>query len=519
MLCIAIPQIALAVTTTELFADGNRLFRDGLYWAAILRYNQAADAGMDTPLLHYNLGVAHYRAKQYDRARAALLNANRYLALQVVSDYNLGMVAYRTGDIDEALRRFRSARDQQQRKDISKLASRAIRELQKQSVLEEVAVAQTAAIEDDEAVAKLDFRIRLGAGFDDNVYRTPSVSYVDLSDPAQPVVDPVVQSGMFVPINLAAVYRVNSFEHEGFFGSYRFAGRFYVDEPLNQADEYLQELAFGTEYRRRGEDRERRVYSAFKIGQHDQTYYDPDTGIERSAGGRDISDRLSYLRYGPQFWILESFGPLSVGGHLKGELWDYEETTTVPEYDHEYLSVGINTQYDFTSTSLVRLTAEYYTRRFSDRPAYDLDGTQPAGNPTVRYEYTELGVSARQRITRSMWLGATLRLTDREDGHVGYNNYSREEFILEFHMRLGNSFDLELRGNFRQYDFENAFAFNNPAAGEKTLETAEAGIVVTYDMTDSFDLVGEYLVREVSSSDTRIAYDRGIFLLAVRWSP
>jgi len=56
-------------------------------------------------------------------------------------------------------------------------------------------------------------------------------------------------------------------------------------------------------------------------------------------------------------------------------------------------------------------------------------------------------------------------------------------------------------------------------AGEKTLETAEAGIVVTYDMTDSFDLVGEYLVREVSSSDTRIAYDRGIFLLAVRWSP
>lgn len=519
LLCVAIPQIALAVTTTELFADGNRLFRDGLYWAAILRYNQAADGGMDTPLLHYNLGVAHYRAKQYDRAREALLKANRYLALQVVSDYNLGMVAYRTGDLDEALRRFRSARDQKQRRDISRLASRAIREIQKQSVLEEVAVAQTTAIEEDKEVTNLELRIRLGAGFDDNVYRTPSESYVDLGDPAQPVVDPVVQSGMFVPISLAAVYRVNSFEHEGFFGSYRFAGRFYTDKALNQADEYLQELAFGTEYRRRGEDRERRVYSAFKIGQHSETYYDPDTGIERSAGGSDISDRLSYLRYGPQFWILESFGPLSVGAHVKGELWDYEETTTVPEYDHEFWSLGLNTQYHFTSTSLVRLTAEYYTRRFSDRPAFELNGTQPAGNPTVRYDYTEFGISARQRITRSMWLGATYRQTDREDRHLGYNNYSRDEYSVEFHMRLGNSFDFELRGNFRQYDYENSFAFNNPAAGRKTLETAEAGVSVTYDLTDSFDLVGEYLLRDVSSNDTRIAYDRGMFMLALRWSP
>ncbi|RLA29890.1 MAG: hypothetical protein DRR15_15735, partial [Gammaproteobacteria bacterium] len=121
LLCMALPQVALAITATELFADGNRLFRDELYWAALLRYGQAADAGMNTPLLHYNIGIAHYRAKQYVRAREELLLSNRYLPLQVVSDYNLGLVAYRMGDFDEALRRFRSARDQQQRRDISKL--------------------------------------------------------------------------------------------------------------------------------------------------------------------------------------------------------------------------------------------------------------------------------------------------------------------------------------------------------------------------------------------------------------
>ncbi len=519
LLCLALPQIALAVTATELFHDGNRLFRDELYWAALLRYKQAADAGMDTPLLHYNLGVAHYRAKQYARAREELLQSNRYLPLQVVSDYNLGLTAYRMGDIDEALRRFRSARDQQQRRDISRLASRAIREIQKQSVLEEVAVAQTVALKREIEHTNFDFRLRLGTGFDDNVYRTPGESYVDLSDPTQPTIDPVVQSGMFVPINLAAVYRVNSFEHESFFGSYRFDSRFYLDKALNQADEYVQELAFGTEYRRRNESRERRVYSAFKIAEHDETYYDPDTGTERTSGGQGISGGMSHVRFGPEFWIREKFGPLTLGAHAKGQLWDYKEVETVPEYDHEFWALGVNTQYEFTSTSMVRLTAEYYTRRFSNRPSYELNGSQPAGTPAVRYDFVEFGISARQRITRSMWLGATYRLTDRQDRYVGYYDYSRDEFIVEFHMRLGNRFDLELRANFREYDYENAFAFHQPAAGRRTLETTEAGIAITYDMTEHFDLVGDYLIRDVTSSDTRIAYDRAMFLLGVRWSP
>ncbi len=58
---MAAPQLH-AMTAYETFQDGNRLFRDDLYWAALLRYRQAADAGLDTPLLHYNTGVAHYRA-------------------------------------------------------------------------------------------------------------------------------------------------------------------------------------------------------------------------------------------------------------------------------------------------------------------------------------------------------------------------------------------------------------------------------------------------------------------------
>ncbi|NQV87004.1 MAG: tetratricopeptide repeat protein [Woeseiaceae bacterium] len=73
--CLSPTQTALALSAEQNFAEGNRLFREDLYWAALLRYRQAADAGLDTPLLHYNMGNAHYRAGQHDRARTAFEQA------------------------------------------------------------------------------------------------------------------------------------------------------------------------------------------------------------------------------------------------------------------------------------------------------------------------------------------------------------------------------------------------------------------------------------------------------------
>jgi tetratricopeptide (TPR) repeat protein len=218
---------AMAATASELFADGNRLFRDDLYWAALLRYREAAEAGMDTPLLHYNSGVAHYRAKQHSRARDALQKAASYGPLTPISHYNLGLNAYAMGDIETALRWFRRARDQEQRRDISRLARQAIRQLQDEVKASAPVTIEAAAEERERDLIDVDLRVRVGAGMDDNVFRSPSEPYIDLANSAQPLVTPEVQSGFYVPISLSAKYQVNSLENEGFFGSYRFSGRFY----------------------------------------------------------------------------------------------------------------------------------------------------------------------------------------------------------------------------------------------------------------------------------------------------
>ena len=250
----------------------------------------------------------------------------------------------------------------------------------------------------------LQLRARVGFGTDDNAFRSPDQPYIDFSDPTTPIVTPEVKSGAYMPVDLSAKYLINSLKFEGFYVAYRLSGRYYQDQELENANEYQHEASFGSEYSRKEGDRKRVVRSAFKVSQHDETYYDPDDGGIRNVDGIDIDDRMNYLRYGPELILRQSHKRLAVGAKIKGQLWNYEEQTVVPEYDHEYFLLSLYGQYKFTPSSLIRVTAEGYSRRYGDRPAFDLDGGQRIGNPNIRYDYYSLELTARQRILDNMWL-------------------------------------------------------------------------------------------------------------------
>ncbi|MEM9403898.1 MAG: hypothetical protein AAGA44_15605 [Pseudomonadota bacterium] len=528
--CFATPVTGQGLSAEDAFRDGNRLFRDDLYWAALLRYEQAADAGMNSPALHYNIGVSHYRARQYERAARALERAAQSPRLAVLAHYNLGLTEYAAGNNAAALRWLRQARDQKENGKISSLAEKAIARLRDDVLRESVIAVEEEPVEDEDVPVRELAReprpfseftayARAGFGSDDNVYRTPSESYIDISNPNQPVqVDPVVQSGSFVPLSIGAKYLINSFEHESFFARYRGTARIYSGEELANADEQTHELAIGTEYKRDRENRQNRVFSAFTVATHDEVFFDPDDGALRLVDGIDISDRYSYLRYGPEFWTRQTWGRFSMRFGLKAQLWNYEDTEAVSEYDHEFLQANSYLQYRFTKTAMLRLTARYYQRNFSDRPAFELDGTQPVGNPGVQYEYIDYGVVARQRLTSGFWFGVKYVFTDRADNYIGYNDYTRDGFGAELHLRLGNNFQLDAEALYRIYNFTNAFAFNNPTADRKTLESADGRLAVSYDMPWNLRLVGDYTYRDVTSNDARIAFQRSLFMLSLQWS-
>jgi len=510
-------RTAVAMTAEQYFEEGNRLFRDDLYWAALLRYRQAADEGLNSNILNYNSGVAHYRAGQHIRARESLQQALQDPDLRVAAQYNLGLNAYALGDMEEALRWFRLVRDQNANRKLQKFAVVAIsriRDAQQKPDEFEVRVAER---KKKREFSDLELRARVSFGNDDNVFRSPNQNYVDFADPALPLIVPTVQSGAFMPISMSVKYKINSLPFEGFYGAYRLAGRYYQDSELENANEYLHELSIGSEYRRKQETREREVNSAFKVAQHDEVYYDPDDGTIRNSAGVDIDDRMNYLRYGPELSLRQAYERLAIGVKFKGQLWNYETTDAVPEYDHEYFLFRLFGQYRFAKTSLLRITGEYYSRRYGERPSYDLDGLQRIGNPEVRYDYLSLALRARQRINDSMWFGFDVTRVGRKDKHVGYNDYTLDSVGFEFHWAPGDRFDLELNGVYRLYDYPNAFAFHNPIAGRKTHESADGRFIGTYRMGRHLSLVAEARFRETISNDTRIQYERIQYLLGVRW--
>jgi hypothetical protein len=510
-------QNAEALTAEQSFSDANRLFRDDLYWAALLRYRQALDDGLNTPLLHYNKGVAHYRANQHIRARTSLLRALDDPALRVVTQYNLGLNAYALGDTDEALRWFRLSRDQDQDLALQKFSAIAISRIRNEIAIPDEFEVRVKEREQKRNLTDLELRARVGFGIDDNVFRTPGQSYIDFSDPLRPIIITEVQSGTFMPASFAAKYRINSLPFEGFFVSYRLSGRYYLDEALENGNEYVHEAGFGSEYYRKEGERERAVYSAFKVARHDQTYYDPDDGSSRSASGIDIGDRMNYLRYGPEFVLRQSHERLAFGAKVKGQLWNYDEQETVSEYDHEFFLLSLYGQYNFSESSLFRVSVDGYSRRFSDRPSFDLDGRQRAGNPNIRYDYFTVKLTARQRIMDKMWFGFDVARTERQDKHVGYYDYARDSFGLEFHWAPWDRFDLKVSGIYSLYDYPNAFAFHEPLAGARTQEVAQVGVFGSFRMTHHLTLVGEARSRETVSNDTRIQYERNQYILGLRW--
>ena len=92
---------------------------------------------------------------------------------------------------------------------------------------------------------------------------------------------------------------------------------------------------------------------------------------------------------------------------------------------------------------------------------------------------------------------------EAEDGafHVGLELAYREvledslldlfEVVVVFVEYFLGRFDLELNGYYRNYEYPNAFAFHNPVAGQKTLQTFDAELLATWRLSQHFKLVAE----------------------------
>jgi tetratricopeptide (TPR) repeat protein len=110
------------------FNEARAAFEKQDFSTALALYEQALAQGLEGPAVHFNIGVAAYRSGQLQRAERAFREVARTPAMAGLANYNLGLVLLKRGKQAEARRYFELAsHDTDER--LAALAARQLGEL------------------------------------------------------------------------------------------------------------------------------------------------------------------------------------------------------------------------------------------------------------------------------------------------------------------------------------------------------------------------------------------------------
>ena len=113
LLLVVAPAAPSGAQQTAEFAAATAAFESGDYEQALRLFETALAAGVDSPALHYNLGVCQYRLG--DHAAAATTFAglrDRFPSFAAIADYNRGLALLALGDEGAARAAFERAHDE-----------------------------------------------------------------------------------------------------------------------------------------------------------------------------------------------------------------------------------------------------------------------------------------------------------------------------------------------------------------------------------------------------------------------
>jgi hypothetical protein len=523
---------ASAQSASELFAEGNALARSGVYRTALVRYREAVAAGLDTPLLHFNVAVVNYLLGEFDTAAQEFGAAAADPALSALALFNQGLAARAAGDATGATAAFARAAERADDRDLRRLADTERTAAATPPTVgggrpvERTPVRGTPAADESTGRGGLELSAAARLGTDDNVYRTPAEPYVDLSVPGQPLVTPEPRSASFMPVELAAAYVLgNESGDTAFRVGYDLDGDFYDTEFAN-ASRVDQRVSMGAAIVLGERERRRRtVETSFYARTHRQANFDPDDGLDRDitvlVNGlpvvEDIGDRFSYKASGVEGVFGHEVGRWTWGFDMRFERREYERTELVANFDQEYFYTGVDIDYSLGSATTLRFGLVRYRLLYDDRPARDLAGALLTTNPAQYYDYA----GAQLGLTRALGSAISLELdysrVERTDRFVGYYDYSRDALRVRARFKPMDRFDMAIGVVARSYDYPRAFAFHAAAAGARELKEMGAELTAEYRATRRLALFAAIDTLDVTSTDLRAEHSRVRTTFGVEW--
>jgi len=160
---------------------------------------------------------------------------------------------------------------------------------------------------------------------------------------------------------------------------------------------------------------------------------------------------------------------------------------------------------------------DWYVRTYDERQAQSADGTIGATNPTLEYRYNRMTLAVMLDL-ESTQLNIAYDLTDRADQFVGYSDYRRHAFRINGSWRPMRRLTLEFLGTAESYAYENAYAFDVPQGGRKTLDYVGGELHARFSLTRHLQLWAGARYWNSDSSDPRIAYTRAQFPVGLAWA-
>lgn len=509
----AAPAYADPLAAQTFFDAGIEAYSQGNYGQALASYADALANGKDTSRLYYNMGLAHYKLDQFVQAEQAFNESIKDPELRALSYYNLGLVAKGRGDRSSAIDYFERARQAARSDALRNNAERALGIL---------GLARYAAQSDRRPLSARqtefvwDFSARVG--YDDNAFRSPAKPYVDLSQALAPVVTPVEQSGMFIPLRIGANY-INPFAGKSsFVWSYDYRGDLYVDSNLKNANISNHRFAIGGE-RMLGDSgsANRRLAASLVAKRHIQTNFDRDDGLDRFDTGQDISDRFNYTSVGAEADVRNRIGNHRFTLGAGYEQRNYDSVPTASDYDLDMYWVNGDIRFAVSTDSQLKFGFEYSVRDYDQRRAHDAMGLATSANPTLEYDYQVYEASFRHRFSDRFIAQVTYYRTERTDQFVGYNDYDQDKFRLTTRFNLSNRLITNVRITYRDQTYPNAFAFDNPTQAQKNYDEIEVYATTEYQLRDHLSIYGEVKYQDVGSSDPRGEYERLRAAIGISW--
>lgn len=126
---LLLPSLPATAAGKQAYEAAVSAARAGDYRQAVAQFQEAREAGYDTPALHFNLGVSFFRLGRLDSAVAAFRRAAETPEMGAPAAYNLGRIARDRGQLESAIRWLEQAAERAGTQAVADRALAALREL------------------------------------------------------------------------------------------------------------------------------------------------------------------------------------------------------------------------------------------------------------------------------------------------------------------------------------------------------------------------------------------------------